>query len=62
MTRNLNMSFHEFSGLGKAEKVTVVVSFLAMLELVKQGTIIVQQESIFSDITMETQQLGTPEY
>ena len=58
----LKMSFNEFSGNGKVEKVTIVVSFLAMLELVKQGTIIVRQETIFSDIDMETQNLGVPAY
>ncbi len=36
---SLNMSFKDFSGIGKAEKVNVIVSFLAMLELVKQGII-----------------------
>ena len=61
ITRCLKMSFNEFSGTGagkeKTERITVVVSFLAMLELVKQGTIIVRQETIFSDIDMETQDL-----
>lgn len=59
----LKMSFSEFSGKkGKSERITVVVSFLAMLELVKQGTIIVRQERIFSDIDMETQDLRVPRY
>ena len=60
----LKMSFNEFSrtGKGKTEKITVVISFLAMLELVKQGTIIVRQETIFSDIDMETQDLKVPKY
>ena len=64
ITQCLKMSFNEFSGTrkGKAERITVVVSFLAMLELVKQGTIIVRQETIFSDIDMETQDLGVPQY
>ena len=59
ITQCLKMSFNDFSGgkKGKTERVTVVVSFLAMLELVKQGTIIVRQETIFSDIDMETQDL-----
>ena len=64
ITQCLKMSFNEFSCTGnkKTEKITVVVSFLAMLELVKQGTIIVRQETIFSDIDMETQALGVPRY
>jgi len=56
------MNFGEFSKYGKVEKITVVISFLAMLELVKQGTIIVKQENIFSEISMETQQLELPHY
>jgi segregation and condensation protein A len=53
MLRSVRMSFSEFSGQGKAEKVTIVVSFLAMLELVKQGALMVRQDDMFSDIHME---------
>lgn len=60
MLRSMRMSFSEFSGQGKAERVTIVVSFLAMLELVKQGALMVQQDEMFSDIYMEVQN-GTPE-
>jgi len=62
ITQKLKMNFGEFSKYGKVEKITVVISFLAMLELVKQGTIIVKQENIFSEISMETQQLELPHY
>lgn len=62
ITRELRLSFHEFSGHGKAEKIQVVISFLAMLELVKLGSIMVRQDTIFSEITMETHALKTPEY
>lgn len=58
----LKMSFKEFSGIGKTEKVEVIVSFLAMLELVKQGILRVSQDERFSDITMESDSLGTPKY
>ncbi|MFM2357386.1 MAG: segregation and condensation protein segregation and condensation protein [Candidatus Parcubacteria bacterium] len=60
--QSLKMSFKEFSKAGKVEKVNVIVSFLAMLELVKQGVIQVSQEKEFDDISMETQHLGTPRY
>jgi len=50
----LSMSFKEFSGIGKKEKVEVVVGFLAMLELVKQGVIGVIQKEHFGDIDMES--------
>ena len=48
------MSFKEFSGIGKKEKVDVVIGFLAMLELVKQGVIDVIQKENFGDINMES--------
>jgi len=59
---SLKMSFKEFSKAGKVDKVNVIVSFLAMLELVKQGVIQVSQEKQFDDIHMETQELGVPRY
>lgn len=62
ITKNLKMSFREFSGIGKEEKVNVIVSFLAVLELVKRGAISVSQDKHFSDITMETDNIGIPKY
>ncbi len=62
ITTNLKMSFREFAGVGKEEKIMVIVSFLAMLELVKQGVLAVTQESQDADIHMETGVLGTPQY
>jgi segregation and condensation protein A len=59
---SLKMSFKDFSGMGKAEKVNVIVSFLAMLELVKQGIIEVNQEDKFGDIHMESRHIGVPNY
>lgn len=59
---SLKMSFREFAGVGKEEKVTVIVSFLAMLELVKQGMIAVSQASHDEDIHIETNVLETPKY
>jgi len=63
ITKSMKMSFKDFSGHGgKAEKLNVIVSFLAMLELVKQGIINVRQESDFHDIEIETQSVGVPRY
>lgn len=62
ITKGLRMSFKEFSGIGKEEKVNVIVSFLAMLELVKQGAISVTQDERFSDITIESDNVGVPSY
>lgn len=59
----LRMSFKQFASEHKAERVNVIVSFLAMLELVKQGVVHVSQEKEFDDIHMETRQsVGVPRY
>jgi segregation and condensation protein A len=57
ISRAVKISFKDFSGAGKKDKVTVIVSFLAMLELVKQGIINVKQDADFQDIEMQTQTL-----
>lgn len=44
------------------ERVTIIVSFLAMLELVKQGIIHVAQSERHGDIDIETHEFATPEY
>ena len=63
ITSAMKMSFKDFSGHGgKVEKVNVIVSFLAMLELVKQGIISVRQDHDFHDIEMENHTLGVPRY
>lgn len=58
----LRMKFSDFSSSHKGEKVNVIVSFLAMLELVKQGVIHATQENNFGDINMETKEIGVPRY
>jgi len=62
ITKNLRMSFSEFSKIGNSEKIEIIVGFLAMLELAKQGIIKIAQEKTFSDITMETNSVGIPKY
>ncbi len=76
VTKSLRMSFKEFAKMGdgstgtsagnKEVKVHVIVSFLAMLELVKQGIINVTQENAdantHADIHMETREAGIPHY
>ncbi|MEA2112927.1 MAG: segregation/condensation protein A [Patescibacteria group bacterium] len=64
---SLSTSFKKFSGLQnegftKKDKINVVVSFLAMLELVKQGSIAVKQSCQFGDIEMENQNVDVPDY
>jgi segregation and condensation protein A len=66
VTKSLKMSFKDFAGVSKTipkeQKVHVIVSFLAMLELVKQGIIHVTQETAGGDIQMETKEVGVPRY
>lgn len=59
---NIKMSFSDFSSKGKGEKIDIVVSFLAMLELVKQGVVSVKQNSNFGDIDIENTDVSTPVY
>ena len=62
ITSSLRMSFRQFTSEHKGEKVSVIVSFLAMLELVKEGVLHVTQERDFDDIQMETKEIGVPRY
>ncbi len=57
----ITLSFSDFSGNAK-EKVEVVVSFLALLELVKQGIVEVQQYGTFQDITITNISAAVPRY
>lgn len=65
---SLQMSFSEFSSyrrgapISKEVKVNVIIGFLAMLELVKQGIVRVEQEEHFGEIGMETQDFSVPNY
>lgn len=66
ITNNLSLSFREFSNTPtaqtKEQRVTLIVSFLAMLELVKRGVLDVKQEKHFEDITMQSEHIGIPRY
>lgn len=62
ITKHLRMSFKEFTSEHKENRVNVIVSFLAMLELVKEGVLYVSQEVNFGDIQMETKDVGVPTY
>lgn len=59
---SIKLSFKEFAKVGKEERVNVIISFLAMLELVKQGIVSVRQDNQFDDIEIETQHTGVPHY
>ena len=62
ITSHLRMSFKDFTKEHKENRVNVIVSFLAMLELVKQGIVHASQENNFDDIVMETREVGVPKY
>jgi len=51
ISKSAKLKFHEFVGKTK-DKTEVVVSFLALLELIKQRIIDVEQNDLFQDITI----------
>jgi segregation and condensation protein A len=57
----MKMSFREFAG-NSAERTEVIVGFLALLELMKQGIINATQGEHFGDITLESHGVSTPSY
>ncbi len=58
----LTLSFKEFAG-GTKEKVEVIVSFLALLELVKQGAVAAEQYDPYGDIRIShTAPASVPRY
>ncbi len=57
----MTISFADFSK-GSAEKVEVIVSFLALLELVKQGAVEAMQHDPFQDIRITNTSAGVPRY
>jgi segregation and condensation protein A len=59
--KKLTMSFSEFAGEAK-ERIEVIVSFLAMLELVKQGSIDAAQHATFADIRITNTTTDLPRY
>lgn len=56
----MRLSFREFAG--RKEKREVIVGFLALLELVKQGIIKANQEKEFGDIQLQSDTVSTPSY
>lgn len=57
----LTISFKEFSS-GSKEKVEIIVSFLALLELVKEGKVQVHQHKDFDDIQISHTDPSVPNY
>jgi segregation and condensation protein A len=59
--RTLSLSFSEFAGDTK-ERIEVIVSFLALLELVKQGAVEADQQVAFKDIQITNANASVPHY
>jgi segregation and condensation protein A len=59
--RALTISFKEFTG-SKTEKIEVIVSFLAVLELVKMGAVEAAQYDPWGDIKITNTSTGVPRY
>lgn len=68
VTQALKTSFTQFSryqkgvAIPKEQRVEIIVSFLAMLELVKQGVVHVTQHEDYGDIDIETHKFDIPQY
>lgn len=58
--QSLKMSFYEFAG--RAPRAELIVSFLALLELVREGAMDVAQQDHFGDIAMESRTVAVPKY
>ena len=59
--RTLTLSFKEYTG-SRTDKVEVIVSFLALLELVKQGSVEADQQGAFHDIQITNTTASVPRY
>lgn len=57
----LTLSFNEFAA-GTKERVEIIVSFLALLELVKQGAVAAEQQETHGDIRISHTSTALPHY
>lgn len=55
-------SFREIAGLSGASRHEAAVHFLALLELVRRGTVRTRQADHYADIQLEAAEVGTPRY
>lgn len=61
IAQNLQVKFSELHA-GETERKVVIVGFLAILELFKQGNLLIRQEGKYSDIEIELERGQTPSY
>lgn len=64
VTQGIQLSFKQAHGSegGPEHKLNIVLSFLALLELVRRGKISVEQQSCFHDILIAPEEISTPHY
>ena len=60
LARAIKASFRELTN--KVSREEAIIYFLAMLELVRSGSVSVSQERLFEDITIELENVGAPRY
>jgi chromatin segregation and condensation protein Rec8/ScpA/Scc1 (kleisin family) len=48
--------------MAREEKVSIIVGFLAVLELVKRGVLRVNQVEKHGEMEMESEEMGVPRY
>lgn len=61
ISHQMHLRFSEIRAT-ESEHKDVIVGFLAILELCKQGTVIVRQTNAFADIEVELSRADTPQY
>lgn len=61
IVRQMKFGFRDFTGHSQ-ERGTIIVGFLAVLEMVKQGSVMVTQIKHFEDIEIEREGTQTPKY
>jgi chromatin segregation and condensation protein Rec8/ScpA/Scc1 (kleisin family) len=67
VNKNINISFKDFAtkhnlAVGREHKINIIVSFLALLELVKEGMIDAIQSNHYEDIEMQGKNTDIPNY
>ena len=60
--RAMTINFRDFMVENKGDKINIVINFLAMLELVKQGTVNASQHDNYGNIEIQSQELDVPNY
>lgn len=59
--KQFSFKFKDFHG-NSQERTTIIVGFLAVLEMVKQGSVLVRQHARFHDIEIEREGSAVPRY